>query len=84
MDNQELTKLLEQLHAELDSMENVDEGSRKLLNDLENDINELLERSDKSSLLERINNSIDEFETTYPSLVNMLSEISRILSNAGI
>ena len=84
MNKQELTKLLEQLHAELDSMENVDEESRKLLNDLENDINELLERSDKSSLLERINNSIDEFETTYPSLVNMLSEISRILSNAGI
>jgi hypothetical protein len=84
MNNEELTQLLEKLHAELDGMENVDEKSRQLLNDLEKDINELLERSEHDTLLERLDDAVDEFEVKYPSLTTMLSEISRILSNAGI
>jgi uncharacterized protein YigA (DUF484 family) len=84
MNNEELTQLLEKLHAELDGMENVDEKSRQLLNDLEKDINELLDRSDHDTLLERLDDAVDEFEVKYPSLTTMLSEISRILSNAGI
>ena len=84
MNNEELTQLLEKLHTELDGMENVDEKSRQLLNDLEKDINELLDRSDHDTLLERLDDAVDEFEVKYPSLTTMLSEISRILSNAGI
>jgi DNA repair exonuclease SbcCD ATPase subunit len=84
MNNEELTQLLEKLHAELDGMEHVDEKSRQLLNDLEKDINELLDRSDHDTLLERLDDAVDEFEVKYPSLTTMLSEISRILSNAGI
>jgi hypothetical protein len=84
MNNEELTQLLEKLHAELDGMENVDDKSRQLLNDLEKDINELLDRSDHDTLLERLDDAVDEFEVKYPSLTTMLSEISRILSNAGI
>jgi hypothetical protein len=84
MNNEELTQLLEKLHAELDGMENVDEKSRQLLNDLEKDINELLDRSEHDTLLERLDDAVDEFEVKYPSLTTMLSEISRILSNAGI
>ncbi len=84
MNNEELTQLLEKLHTELDGMENVDEKSRQLLNELEKDINELLDRSDHDTLLERLDDAVDEFEVKYPSLTTMLSEISRILSNAGI
>ena len=85
MNNAELTQLLEKLHAELDGMENVDEKSRQLLTDLEKDINELLDRSDDhETLLERLDEAVDEFQVTYPSLTTMLSEISKILSNAGI
>lgn len=84
MNNEELTQLLEKLHAELDGMEHVDEKRRRLLNELEKDINELLDRSDHETLLERLDDAVDEFQVTYPSLTTMLSEISKILSNAGI
>ena len=84
MNNEELTQLLEKLHAELDGMKNVDEKSRQLLTNLEQDINELLDRSDHETLLERLDDAVDEFQVTYPTLTTMLSEISKILNNAGI
>jgi hypothetical protein len=84
MNNEELTQLLEKLHVELDGMQNVDEKSKRLLNELERDINELLDRSEHDTLLERLDDAVDEFQVTYPTLTTMLSEISKILSNAGI
>ena len=84
MNNEELTQLLEKLHAELDGMENVDEKRRQLLNDLEKDISEVLDRPDKDSIRERLEDAVKEFEVTHPSLTTMLSEISNILNNAGI
>lgn len=84
MNNQELTELLRKLHDELDDIKDVDEKSLQLLRDLEKDIDDVLERSDQDSVVERIRNAIREFEVTHPSLTAMLSEISNILSNAGI
>jgi hypothetical protein len=84
MNNQELTELLRKLHDELDDIKDVDEKSLQLLRDLEKDIDDVLERSDPDSVVERIRNAIREFEVTHPSLTAMLSEISNILSNAGI
>ncbi len=84
MNNRELEKLLEKLHAEVDGIDHVDEKSKQLLRDLEKDINELLDRSDTSSVRERLSDAIKQFEVTYPTLTSMLSEISNILSNAGI
>lgn len=84
MNNQELEKLLEKLHAEVDKIESVDENSLKLLRDLEKDIDDLLDRSDTSSIVERLSDAIKEFEVSHPTLTSMLSEISNILSNAGI
>ncbi len=84
MDKQEFEKLLEKLHAEMDSVDSVDEKSLQLLRDLEKDIDELLSRSDNSSILERLRDSVREFEVSYPTITAMLSEISKILSNAGI
>ena len=84
MNNQELTELLRKLHDELDEIKDVDEKSLQLLRDLEKDIDDVLERSDQDSVVERIRSAIREFEVTHPSLTAMLSEISNILSNAGI
>jgi hypothetical protein len=84
MNNQELTELLRKLHDELDDIKDVDEKSLQLLRDLEKDIDDVLERSDQDSVVERIRGAIREFEVTHPSLTAMLSEISNILSNAGI
>jgi hypothetical protein len=84
MNNQELTELLRKLHDELDDIKDVDEKSLQLLRDLEKDIDEVLERSDQDSILERLREAIREFEVTHPSITAMLSEISNILNNAGI
>lgn len=84
MNDQELKELLEKLHAEVDGIDSVDEESRQLLHDLEKDINELLGHSDRSSVLERLREAVQHFEVTQPTLTAMLSEISTILSNAGI
>jgi len=88
MTDNKLSKLLEQLHSELDSTEAVDEKGRELLRALNADIEELLERSEggqsDDSLLERLQESIDQFEVTHPTLTSALSHIMTALSNAGI
>ena len=56
-----------------------------MLLDLEQDIQDLLSRSGKSpSILERMQRAVERFEVEYPTLTTLLSEISTILSNAGI
>jgi hypothetical protein len=84
MSNHELEKLLEKLHDEVASMDSVDEKNLQLLRDLDRDIDELLDRSDTGSVLERLREAIKQFEVTHPALTSMLAEISNILSNAGI
>ena len=88
MADKKLTKLLEQLHNELDNTDAVDEKGRELLRALNADIEELLERSEggqsDESLLERLQESIDHFEVTHPTLTAALSHIMNALNNAGI
>lgn len=88
MADEKLTKLLEQLHTELDGTEAVDEKGRELLRALNADIEELLERSEDDqsddSLLERLQESIDHFGITHPALTSALSHIMTALNNAGI
>lgn len=90
MAEQKLRKLLEQLHEELDRTGSVDAGGRKLLQDVSADIRELLDRSGDEavqmdeSLLERLQDAIDHLEITHPTLTMALSEIMKILNNAGI
>jgi chromosome segregation ATPase len=89
MTNQNLRKLLEKLHKELEQIEATDEAGRERLRHLDADIRSLLERSDEldetdEPMLERLQDSIDHFETTYPELTMLLSQMMTILSNAGI
>lgn len=89
MTNQNLRELLEKLHNELEQVEVTDEAERERLRHLEADIRSLLERSDEldemdEPMLERLQDSIDHFESTYPRLTMMLSQMMTILSNAGI
>ena len=90
MDDQELQNLLEQLHNEIERTKSVDEKGRALLNHLESDIRSLLERSgDQSpkihpSTLRRLEDSIDYFEVSHPTLNAVLSKLMAVLSNAGI
>jgi phytoene/squalene synthetase len=90
MTDENLRKLLEQLHDELERAESVDDKGDELLRHLNEDISNLLKRSEKGkahsdeSLLERLEDAIDHFEVSHPTLTTMLSEMMTILSNAGI
>ena len=88
-DRQTLRELLEKLHYELEHTEASDEASRERIRYLEADIRTLLARSDEDAddddpILERFQESIEHFETSHPQLTLMISQISTILSNAGI
>jgi hypothetical protein len=89
MTDQNLRELLEKLHTELEHVDVTDEAGRERLRHLDADIRELLRRSGEEietdeSMLERLQDSIDHFEETHPSLTMMLSQMMTILSNAGI
>jgi hypothetical protein len=90
MSDQKLRALLEQLHDELERTEAVDDKGRELLRDLNGDIRGLLERSGNAgqqsdeSTVQRLQDAIDHFEVTHPTITSALSEIMTTLSNAGI
>lgn len=88
MAEKKLTRLLEQLHNELAGTEAVDEKGRELLRALNSEIQNLLERSEQdesdNSLLERLQDTIDHFEDTHPTLTSVLSHLLTALNNAGI
>ncbi len=88
MNNSELVELLEKLHKEIEGTQSVDEQGQELLRELSADIQELLgsteEKKAASSMLERMETSIDHFEVTHPELTSALSSLFTILSNAGI
>jgi len=87
MEEKDLNSLLRQLRAELTNARTMDEQGRELLRDLDKDIRAFLEKSgddSDDSLLERVQDSIDYFETTHPRLTTALSQILNALNNAGI
>ena len=88
MTNQEIDKLLEQLNNEIEGIQPDDAKGQELLRELSADIRELLERAESkqpaTSMMDRIETSIDHFEVTHPELTAALSSLFSILSNAGI
>jgi len=87
MDNKDLEKLLEALHQELQQPTNLDDKGRDLLRGLDVDIRALLTRSDaipEASTMQRLQESVDHFEVTHPTLTALLSDLLTSLSNAGI
>jgi hypothetical protein len=89
MTDQNLREQLEKLQNELEQTDITDEAGRERLRHLQADIRALLERSDDQtdtdeSMLERFEESIEHFQESHPQLTLMISQISTILSNAGI
>ena len=88
--NQNLRELLERLHNELEQTESIDESGNEMLRHLDADIRRRLQSSGTKrkthddTILERLQDAIDHFETTHPTLTLTLSEMMTILSNAGI
>jgi hypothetical protein len=91
MEDQELRELLKNLHTEIKHTHGVDEKDRELLQHLEKDILELLERSDDrladqpnpSSVL-NVEESLYHFEATHAELSEMINRLMAVLGNAGI
>ena len=89
MPDHNLREVLERLRAELDTIEVKDEAEREKLRRLDADLRLLEQREEETTeadepLLERFQESIDEFQETHPQLTLMLSQAMTILSNAGI
>jgi len=90
MNDPELCKLLKQLQREIEETESVDEKELELLRELGIDIRELLERCESEQVqthpltIQRLEDAIDSLAVGHPTLTDLLSNVSRILSNAGI
>ena len=89
MNNNELPKLLEALHQELQQTSDLDEKGRELLRGLDVDIRGLLARTEsapasESPMMQRLQDSVDHFVVTHPALTKLLSDLLTSLSNAGI
>jgi hypothetical protein len=90
MDDQELRKLLEQLHSEIEHTETVDVKGSDLLREISVDIHALLERSENEqaqlppSTLQTLADTISHLEATHPTITSTLSKLLETLSNAGI
>jgi hypothetical protein len=90
MENEELRKLLQQLHDEIEKTQTIDEKGTEILSDLDGDIRALLERSEEQltpvqpSIIQRLDAGLLHFEVTHPSLTVMISKLLDTLSNSGI
>ena len=90
MNDQELCQLLEQLHSEIEATKSVDAKERELLHNLEADIRALLERCEAEQVqshqltVRRLEDAIEYLAVNHPTLTAMLSNMSTILSNAGV
>lgn len=91
METEHLKKSLKSLHSHLEQAGEVDGELRQLLQVLDNDIAELLERSDQEpeesttfGLAERTQEITAQFAARHPTLEPALRELGLILSNLGI
>ncbi len=91
MEDTELRDLLEKLHDEIEETHSLDDKGRELLQHLDMDIRDLLDRLEAEggtasdpSLIDSLEESIDHLQVSHPILTTLLSQVLTTLSNAGI
>ena len=87
MANEERRKVLEEFRNQVAATENLDEKGRTLLQSLNAEIDRLSEDEagdTPDTVLEQLQESIEHFQDTHPSLTMTLSQMLTALSNAGI
>jgi len=87
MDDQDRRKLLEELQQQIGRTEPLDEKGRELLRRLDREIHALLQGPQgdaPDTVLEQLQENIEHFEQTHPTLALTLSQMLTVLSNAGI
>ncbi len=90
MADPEFTRLLEQLHQEIENTHNVGVKEKALLQEISKDIQKLLGGKGHQVAqphpltIQRLEESIGLLETTHPTLTNLMDKLLTILSNSGI
>lgn len=86
MSDKELTRLLQQVHDELEDTGDVSDEQRELMRDLVTDIHRTLGDDDDEELGvgDRLNEAVDEFHKTHPTLAFALRRIIDALARMGI
>jgi predicted component of type VI protein secretion system len=88
MREQHLRRMLEQLHAELQRTDTIDDRSRQLLRSVLDDIEDLLEgkekRTEPGSIVQRLREAVRAFETTHPTLTDTIGGVADTLAKMGI
>ena len=87
MANEERRKVLEEFRNQVAATGNLDEKGRTLLQSLNAEIDRLSEdeaADTPDTVLEQLQESIEHFQDTHPSLTMTLSQMLTALSNAGI
>ena len=88
MEQQKLRELLDTLHHELEQVDSVDETTEVVLANLRTDMQRLLaEKSavthQDESLVKRMNEALDHFESDHPSLSLTIQHILDSLAKMG-
>ena len=90
MADDELRRKLEDLRQQIERTGQTDDKGRTLLRDVDDQVRELLARSEEAEIRPRpaltrsLENAIRHFEVTHPALTAALSDLLSALSNAGI
>ncbi len=90
MDSQQLRKQLEELHAELEETQSVDDDTRQTLAEIDRHIQMLLAGPDRAfttrhhPLTARLRESLVGFETAHPNLVVNIERVLDAFNEMGI
>jgi hypothetical protein len=90
MDKQQLDNALEQLHAELQQIQSVDEHERQILQKLLGDIQKLSgsPEDDQYPVYERLDEGLREgielFEASHPRATMLMGQVADALAKMGI
>ena len=90
MNEEHLQERLQRLHAELQQVESVDAHGRKVLEQLNGDIQELLAHSGRhethkyARLGERLRIGVEHFEASHPKVTLLMGQVADILAKMGI
>jgi len=88
MEQQKLRELLKTLHQELEQVDSVDETTEVVLSNLRADMQRLLDEKvgtiqEDTSLMERMNEALDHFESDHPKLSMTIQHLLESLAKMG-
>ncbi|HKI78995.1 MAG TPA: DUF4404 family protein [Ignavibacteriaceae bacterium] len=90
MPNNELENLLKKLKLEINNIDSTDESSLEKLSNIKDEIEYVLEngvkglKSEESSLLDRLEDFVENFEASHPELTAKMNNIINFMNNLGL